>query len=463
MKKILIVDDEKEFAAAFAEFLELHGYAAAWAPEVGRALEQVDAFQPDLVTLDLELGAQADQNGIDFLGALRKKPAYKDLPVLVISGTGGTHDYFQVMELGAGDYVIKPIDFRQILEKIERLTPGVSGRKIPAAGGWEERLVGKSKVMLNLARTIYQAAQAGSDTLILGETGTGKGLVAKTYHRLSSRKTGPFYRIDCTRIPPNLFETEIFGCAPGGHSQAFQEKKGMIEEAPQGIIFLDEIGEMPLEQQSKWLTLLETKRYTRVGENRERELTSIILSATNCDLYAMVQAGRFRKDLYYRLCNTIILNPPLRDHAEDLPELTEHFIRKYNSERGTRIEGAEPEVLEGFKTLPWEGNVRQLMQVIEIGLKQAHSRLTWADVRAALTPPSLGGETAGRGPKSPIPPDMPYAEFKEKVLLALKRDFFIYHLEKHQWNVTRAAQALGFAHRQQLRQFMEQLQIEKPK
>jgi two-component system, NtrC family, response regulator AtoC len=457
--RILIVDDEQEFARSFAEFLEIKGHTVSTAAGFDQALAQVDAFRPDLLTLDLELSAEPGKNGLDLLAELRRRQGAGRLPVLVISGTGNTDDYFRVMGLDAGDYLMKPVDFRTILEKIEKAAGG-RPPDAPATAEWEERLLGRSKVMINLAKAIYLDARTLGDTLILGETGTGKSLVARTYHRLSVYANKPFYRIDCTRIPPNLFETEVFGYAPGSHSLAKQEKKGMIEEAQGGVLFFDEIGELPLEQQPKLLTLLESKTFTRVGETRVRELNGVILAATNCDLYTLVQAGRFRKDLYYRLHNTVIVNPPLRDHPEDIPELVEHFLQKYSAKLHKPVSGVAPEVLAALQALPWEGNVRQLMNVIEAGVKHAQGEvLTPADLQAPLAAMPAPRAAAGAPSGAALTLDLPYAEFKDRVLTQIKRDYFIHHLEKHGWNITRTARALGFTHRQQLGQYLDQLRI----
>jgi len=330
MGRLLVVDDNQDIVQTYQEIFEQEEFEVKSSDDPVQAIELVTSFNPDLLILDIDLkGDGINRSGVDILHKVRQSKSKDELPIIVISGVGDTSLLIELLQQGASDYEVKPVDdYKSLLDKIKRLTNKPSSQPRSDQAPAQDLIAGKSKFMMNLTKSIYSLAQSECDTLILGETGTGKDLVARVYHRLSPRQKKAFYLIDCTKISSSLFEAELFGYVPGAFSDAKQLKKGLIEEANGGIAFLNEIGDMPLEQQAKLLTLLETKSITRVGSTAPIKLDIVILAATNQDLKTMVEQGHFRKDLYYRLFNHVIINPPLRDHLEDLPLLVDQFIHE---------------------------------------------------------------------------------------------------------------------------------------
>lgn len=462
MRTVLIVDDDPQIVDTVSEVCRLQGYAVHGASAPAEALERLSQTRIDLLLLDIDLrGDGRDRSGRDLLAQVRKRWTARDLPVIVISGVGDTRLLREVVAAGADDYEVKPIEFPVLLEKIARYLAPERHPAAPDAAAWQEEMVGRSKVIMNVSMAIWQAARQENDVLFLGETGTGKDLAARLYHRYSRRSAERLYEIDCTTITPTLFEAEIFGYVPGAFSEAKRVKKGRIEEADRGIAFFNEIGDLPGEQQSKLLTLLEQKTSLRLGSNEPIQLDVVLLAATNRDLYAMVGKGAFRKDLYYRLSNNVIVIPPLRDHLEDLPLLAEHFIHRYNEAFGTSVQGLAPDLLKRLEQRSWEGNVRQLKNCIGFGAQRCiHGLITWRDVEAFFA-----NQAEAAAPAVPTGPEIPFdqgydsfkAAYQERTR-ALVADYFRHHLARHGGNVARTAKALGMT-REYLNQLLRQHQV----
>ncbi|MBN1596638.1 sigma-54-dependent Fis family transcriptional regulator, partial [candidate division FCPU426 bacterium] len=406
--------------------------------------------------------ADDDRSGAQVLAQLRSRWPQSALPVIVVSGVGDTQLLIELMQQGADDYEVKPVDDLQgFLNKIRRYLQRAAAPAPALEPPVQDLILGRSRIMMNLVKSILQAAQAEGDTLILGETGTGKDLVAKTLHRLSPRARAPFYMIDCTKINDSLFEAELFGYMAGAFSGARQNKKGLIEEADKGIAFLNEIGELPPTQQAKLLTLLENKTITRVGGTTPISLDIVILAATNRDLKNMVEKGRFRKDLYYRLHNHVIVNPPLRDHPEDIPLLADHFRLLFNNRYHKSVETIAADVLACFSRHPWEGNVRELKKVMEQGVKNCLGPLlTMQDLPPREAPAGKTAPAVSMQPGTGGDWEMDYVAFKQKLKTdsaAREKAYLEYHLHKHRHQKIETANAIGIKNYQQLHQIMKRL------
>jgi DNA-binding NtrC family response regulator len=464
--RVLIVDDEIQYVESLMDILKNEGYAVETAKTMEQTMGKISTFSPHIVVLDLDLRNNDGQDitGILILERLRSQWNDRELPVIIVSGTGNPNRLFDVMKIGANDYQEKPLDTPNLLGKIDRLLKARHLVTEPSEEAVKNHLVGRSPVMMNLAKNVFRAAQADADALFLGENGTGKTLVAEVFHQVSRRHTGPFIRIDCNTIAGNLFESEIFGYAKYAFTDAKADKPGRIAEAEGGILFIDEIGDLTLEQQGKLLTLLETKKFTPVGSLETRQLDVLILVATNANLYQKVKQGKFRKDLFYRLHNTVIQNPPLKDHLEDIPDLVAHFIKKHNRAQGKCISSASGEVLAHLQTLSWDGNVRQLGSCIEEGVKNClDHQIILADIQPFLERERLfTGQPSGAAAEgSVLDWDVDYKTFKEKTLRHLEREYLQRQLEKNHWNVSRTAKHIGLPQHQYLNQLMRRLDLKR--
>lgn len=461
--RILIVDDEAQYVESLVEILSSEGYSVDAADTFETTLNKVAVFQPNLVVLDIDLKNNdgRDTTGVLILDQLRKQWNKEELPVLIISGTGNADRYFDVMQTGANDYLVKPVDFPLLLEKFKRLLNAHQFKQKLSAEIWKDHIVGRSKVIMNLAQNVFRAAQTDTDTLFLGETGTGKTLVANVFRQLSRRHDKHFVRIDINTIPQNLFEADIFGNVEGAFTDG-RDKPGKIEDANGGIVFFDEIGDLLPEHQGKLLTLLENKTFTRVGANKPIRLDVTILMATNVmNLYERVKQGKFRKDLYYRLHNNVIQNPPLKDHREDIPDLVWYSIEKYNLKYRQAVTSVSAEVMECLQAEKWGGNVRELMQCVEHGVKNCLGHeIILRDVMPFLEMKRMREKTP-ECRETPLPADweVDYETFKEKRLKCLHRDYLKYHLEKNDWNVAKTAQTIGITHYTYLNELMRRFDL----
>jgi DNA-binding NtrC family response regulator len=363
MSKILIIDDQPEIVNGLRERFELEGYEVEAAHEQSTALHLLDAEEINLVLLDVYWGEE-EKTGLDILSQIRSEEQYKAIPVVVMTGKPDSQLTIEALSLGANDFICKPVVMEDLLEKMRRLLDR-GPAKLEAVPVWENKFVCSSPSMIDLTKEIWRIAQVQADVLLTGETGTGKNLVAEMIHHLSPRKNKPFYTIECTSIPATLFESTLFGHEKGAFTDASATHPGRVEMAEGGILFLDEIGDLTLENQAKLLGFLGTKQFMRVGGNQVLKANVQIIIATLRDLEARVEEGKFRKDLYYRIKESQLQIPPLREHVEDIPLLVWYFLKKYNSLYGKSIQKITPEVFQTLQKDMWDGNVRQLQKTLK--------------------------------------------------------------------------------------------------
>ena len=355
MRSVLVIEDDRDARYALRRVLEEAGYSVF---DVGdpSQVKEVDGF--DLLVLDLKLGRSS---GLDFLRRLREEG--KNIPVVVITAYANPENIISASRYGAIDILKKPFEKGDLLEVVERIIndPGVPQR-IPASS--ENPIIGESKSMLEVFKKVGLAASTDMNVLLVGETGVGKDLLAKTIHENSGRKDFPFLAINCSAIPENLLEAELFGYKKGAFTGAIKDAKGKVELGEGGTLFLDEIGDMPYSLQAKLLRFLENKKFYRLGDEKEREANIRVISATNRDLRKMIEVGKFREDLYYRLSQIVIEIPPLRERKEDIPFLIDFFIGRANEEFGTEVQGLSDSALKEALDYEWKGNVRELKNLI---------------------------------------------------------------------------------------------------
>jgi two-component system, NtrC family, response regulator AtoC len=366
---VLIVDDEKTLARSIKLSLEEHGYEAEVANDGDRALELLEKMHPDLVLLDLRL---PKVSGLDLLKKIRGHDP--SVAAVMMTAYGTIEGAVEAMKLGAFDYVTKPIDLDELKVIVERaqedrrLRQEVRYYRERGARDFEiASLVGGCASMQRALGEIKHLASLAEAPAVLltGETGTGKSLVARALHAQSRRARGPFIEVDCTSLPPSLIETELFGYEKGSFTDAKESKIGLIEAAEGGTAFLDEVGDLALPLQGKLLRAIEEHTVRRVGSVRDRKIDAWIVGATNKDLAAMLAAGSFRKDLYYRLAVVTVHLPPLRERTEDIGLLAEFFLRRFRAKYAKRVSRLSDAALTSLREYDWPGNVRELRHVIE--------------------------------------------------------------------------------------------------
>ncbi len=367
--RVLVVDDEPSARSGLERLLSAEGYTASSAPDGASALETSLEVPPDVVVTDLRMPGM---DGLALLGHLRERDPH--LPVIVVTAYGEVASAVAAMRQGATDYLTKPVDVDVLTMALERAMERRSliveaenlRRQVRASsGGGLEDLIGVSPSMQAVYRTVRQVAPARATVLITGESGTGKGEVARAIHAASPRASGPFVTVQCTALAETLLESELFGHERGAFTGAERRRQGRFEAASGGTLFLDEGGEIPPATQVKLLRVLQERAFERVGGNEVIKVDVRVLAATNKDLVAEVQAGRFREDLYYRLNVIHLPMPPLRVRGGDVLVLAHHFIRRFAEENRKDVSGltdAARMLLLGHR---WPGNVRELENAIE--------------------------------------------------------------------------------------------------
>lgn len=365
--KILIVDDEKLVRWSLQENFHKEGYEVDLAEDGAGALAKVEAEQYNLAFLDIRL---PDLNGIEVLQRIKKMDPH--LIVMMMTAYGDVETAVEAMKAGAYDYINKPFRISEILARVGRafetiqLKEEVSYlRKFQKEQLGVDHIIGRSKATHELMELVRKLAKSDSTILLLGESGTGKDLVARNLHFHSQRSDHPFIDINCAALPETLLESELMGHEQGAFTDAKTSKRGLFEQANRGTIFLDEIGDMPLSIQGKILRLIETRRFRRLGGLKDIETDVRIIAATNKDLETLVKGGRIREDLYYRLKVMTIRLLPLRERKGDLPLLATFFLRQFSRKYGDRRIGISQETMNYLLQYHWPGNVRELRNVIE--------------------------------------------------------------------------------------------------
>lgn len=360
--KVLVVDDEFLIRMTLEGGLSDLGYQVESAGNIQEGLERAEVFRPDAVLLDNRLG---DGAGLDHVANFKRLD--EDVQVILMTAYGSVSQAVEAMKLGVSHYIQKPFDLEEIdliiRRGMEQLT---SRRQLELMKLRCRRLLGVSPAIQRIREDIRVLAENDNvDILICGETGTGKEVVVNNIHDSSSRRDKPLVKINCGAIPPNLLESELFGYEKGAFTGAAKTKKGLMELANEGTVFLDEIGEMPLAMQAKLLTFLEDRVFKRVGGLRDIEVNVRIAAATNRNLEEEVRKGNFREDLYYRLNVMQISIPPLRERPEDIPVLCQFYLEHFNRKFNKSLRGIDPAFLEVLERYHWQGNVRELRNVME--------------------------------------------------------------------------------------------------
>lgn len=387
MAKILVVDDEPSILETLDMFLSEAGHHVIRAYSGSQGLLLFENHKPDIVILDIRL---PDSNGLDILSEMRHKNSRAK--IIMITAYHDMETTIEAMKRGGFDYIHKPLDVDEIESAVGRAInlikadteSSLSSEKSTCPE--KDIIVGKSPKMRDIFKTIGLICQNRVNVLIHGETGTGKELIARIIHKKGINSREPFIILDCSATVDTLLETELFGHEKGAFTGAVSTKKGKIELAGNGTLFLDEVGELPLPMQKKLLGFLQRREYMRVGGQNVLKSGCRIIAATHRDLSDMVSKGLFREDLYYRLKVVSIHVPPLRERKEDIPELVDHFLRHINHELGTSVYGLQPGVIEILKSYSWPGNVRELENfLVEAVVRARGNVILIDDVKNILT------------------------------------------------------------------------------
>jgi DNA-binding NtrC family response regulator len=394
--RILIVDDDRTIVAGLEALLE--GEWEVRTAHAGReALVTFAEFSPDVVLLDVHL---PDASGVELLHQFKM---YSETTAVIMMSGAGTHEaVIESMKLGAETFLQKPFDFASLTATLEQVRRMLAQQRelmaLRRGGAKEERLVGVSPAVSHLNEILGQVARAPSAVLLEGESGTGKGVMARLIHNRSPRARGPFVDLNCAGLSKELLESELFGHERGAFTNATNTKPGLFEIAGDGTLFLDEIGEMDITIQARLLKALEEKRFRRVGGIRDLRTDFRLLAATNRDLAAEVAAGRFRGDLYYRLNVVRLRMPPLRERMEDLPILAAEILRPLAKDMSRTVPRITPAALRLLESYPWPGNVRELRNVLEralITLQRDEIRTEDVALETAASIPAAPGGLPG--------------------------------------------------------------------
>jgi two-component system nitrogen regulation response regulator NtrX len=444
---LLIVDDEPNTLASLSRAFRLAGHDATVCDNAIKALEFAKTQNFDLIFSDVVMPGK---DGLSFLEDLRANGIA--VPVVMMSGQAHIEMAVRATRLGALDFLEKPVSTEKLLLTVENV---LKFRRLEAENRQLRQRLGKhemvwtSEVMRKVMTQVERVAASESRVCILGETGTGKELVARTLHERSSRSTGPFITLNCAAVPAELIESELFGHEKGSFTGAAARHTGKFEQAEQGTIFLDEIGDMPLSMQAKLLRVLEEGEVERIGGDKAISVDVRVLVATHRNLETLVREGKFRQDLFHRVYVFPLVLPPLRERREDIPTLVEHFARQVCAQNSWKPIAFQPEAITALTAYSWPGNVRELRNVVErLMLLATESEVTVETVRSALPSttgalPLIGASTGTMAERVQI--------FEREVILA--------ELKRSNYHITNAAKSLGLE-RSHLYKKAEQLGID---
>jgi DNA-binding NtrC family response regulator len=458
MRKILIVDDEA--AARYGVRRALEGkYAIVEAESAGAARTIIASDAPDLILLDLVM---PEEDGLTLLRWMRANEI--ESPVLMVTALDSAKTAVEALQSGAADYIVKGYDIEELRKRVGNIlqlaelgAENTRLRRELVSDGQFGRMLGASAPMRRVFEMADRVATTDATILLLGESGTGKDLLAQEIHDRSPRAGKAFVAVNCAALPENLIESELFGYERGAFTGAAQQRKGKFELASGGTIFLDEIGDMNPVTQAKVLRVLENRKIERLGGSHSIDVDVRVISATHRDLLAEISAGKFREDLYYRLRVVTLELPALREHKGDIPALVEAFVKQFNARHNRKVRMSRA-ALDMLHAYDWPGNVRELRNAVERSLVMCHGdEITPAELPEEIrerqpiaTDPRAGGESAFLGE----------SDFREA-----KRQFEIVYLkrklEEHRWNVSKTAAVVGL-HRQSLQEKLRELGIVRP-
>jgi DNA-binding NtrC family response regulator len=445
--RILVVEDEEKLRRVIELQLASAGFEVDQAGSAEEGLRLAD--RADLILTDLRLPGM---DGLELIRAIRRQNA--STPIIVITAFGTVESAVEAMKAGAFDFLPKPFSMDHLMAVVHKALEvrllRDENRKLREEVVRRysfDNIIGRSPAMQEIFATIERVAPTRATVLIAGESGTGKDLIARAIHYHSPRRDRPFVKINCTAIPENLMESELFGYEKGAFTGAVTSKPGRFELADTGTVFLDEIGDVPPNIQVKLLRVLQEREFERLGSNRTRQIDVRVIAATNADLRAALEHGAFREDLYYRL-NVVPINvPPLRERKEDIPALVEHFIRKYAAEFSSPVKGISEEALEVLRRYHWPGNVRELENVIERSLVLCSGEiLEAADIKL-----DIASRNSRSSDEPLLPPGMTLEEHERELIRKA--------LEKAKGNKSQAARLLGLS-RNALRYRLSQMGLD---
>lgn len=449
MEPVLLVEDKPELRAMLRKALERAGFSVDEAPDGNSAIDKVRSRRYQVVLTDLKLPGSS---GLDVLNEARR--AEPNLPVILVTAYGSVEEAVRAMKEGAFDFIQKPVDLdhlRLLLERASRqqelLRENLLLREEYAARYGFPRIVGEAPSMKEASVMAQRVAATDSTVLLLGESGTGKELFARAIHHLSARSAAPFVALNCAAIPEGLVENELFGHERGAYTGAGARKVGKIEIAHRGTLFLDEIGELPLAIQGKLLRVLEEKKFERVGGTQQIEVNVRILTATNKDLRAAIEAKVFREDLYFRISAVPLTIPPLRERGDDVLLLAEHFLERYRREFRKPSLALSEDARTRLLTYSWPGNVRELQNTIERAAILANGEEIDAAALQLPTPkPSVAELPMGMLDEQFLW-DGPLEDVSQRAVEHVERFKISNALRESKWNKTRAAEKLGVSYK----------------
>ncbi len=426
--KIAIIDDEVKLLKALKRALEIEGHEVFDFSAPESALEFILKRELDLVISDIRMSGLS---GIELLGRIkRNKP---DLPCILMTAFSSVDTAVTAVKLGARDYLLKPFELADFKVAVNKALD--HEKKVLLTTTGKRPIVGNSEPMKEVHKLIEKVAETSSTILITGESGTGKELVARAIHDHSPRHDKEFVAVNCSAIPEQLFESEMFGHKKGSFTNAYIDKTGLFKEAESGTLFLDEVGDLPVSCQAKLLRVLQDGTYKPIGSNNTLQADVRIVAATNKNLQREVQSGNFREDLLYRINVVDIALPPLRKRKEDIAELVQFFIRTYAARHGREISGATPEFFATLANYDWPGNIRQLENAVEraVILKRS-GELTTSDL-------NLPDQNCPHNEIQAFDHDdsVPLAETINRI----EEQIILQTLETSNWNYSKAASALG--------------------
>jgi DNA-binding NtrC family response regulator len=444
--QILIVDDDRAFRVATAALLQDEGYGITAVTNAAEARKQIIERRFDLILSDLVMEGM---NGIELLQYIKQKTP--DATVMMVTGFGSVQTAVEAMRHGAYDYLTKPCNNDELLikvrralkerektEEIERL------RELLESAANFSNIISQNSKMRDVFKLVRQVAGTDVTVLVLGETGTGKELIAKALHLNSPRKEKPFVVVQCSAIPETLLESELFGYERGAFTGAVRQRMGKFQEAEAGTIFLDEIADIPLDIQTKLLRILQDKQVSPIGGNATVTADVRIIAASNRDLDTMAAQGKFRDDLLYRLNVFPIILPPLRERLDDIPLLAEFFLQKHQALARQPIGGFSPYVIHAMMNHSWKGNVREMENLIKRAIiKTEGPEITFIELPslAAKDPVPHGG--TGEAPAPPSAGSMPYKEYLEYVTRDAEEKYLVRVLRESRGNLNQAARTMN--------------------